>query len=81
VNFRELLAARGLTRHAAAHVAAAPALPLPLVRAPDPRPAVVATAAAADSSLVLVGAAAAGGALVAASLLSLGVWQRRRPSS
>jgi murein DD-endopeptidase MepM/ murein hydrolase activator NlpD len=81
VNFRELLAARGLTRHAKAAVAAAPALPLPLLRAPDPRPAVLATAAAAaggGSSSAVVWAAAAGGALVAASLLGFGVWQRRR---
>ena len=81
VNFRELLAARGLTQHASARVVAARALPLPLLHAPDPRPTVVTAVAAGDASVVLVGAAAAGGLLVAASLLSLGVWQRRRPSS
>jgi murein DD-endopeptidase MepM/ murein hydrolase activator NlpD len=81
VNFRELLAARGLTRQAKADVAAAAALPLPLLRAPDPGPALFATAAAAGgggASSAAVWAATAGGALIAASLLGFAVRQRRR---
>ena len=79
VNFRELLAARGLTRRAATRTVAAPALPLPLLRAPDPGPAVVAAAAPeGNSPAALLWAAATAGALLAASLLGLAVRQARR---
>jgi murein DD-endopeptidase MepM/ murein hydrolase activator NlpD len=85
VNFRELLAARGLVRHGETHVVAMSALLRPQLRAPDPRPEAVATvavAAAGGSSATLLWASATGAAaLVAASLLGFAVWQLRRRGS
>ena len=84
VNFRELLAARGLARRTEPHMVAMSVLPVPLVRAPDPRPDVVAAAAVVapggGSSDAFVWGAVAAGGLIAVAFGGFGVWWRRRSS-
>jgi murein DD-endopeptidase MepM/ murein hydrolase activator NlpD len=84
VNFRELLAARGLDHTARAAIVQLPvrAIPLPLVRAPDPRTAVVAasavTGAGGSSAPTLVWVAATAAAVLGVALLGFAAWQLRR---
>jgi murein DD-endopeptidase MepM/ murein hydrolase activator NlpD len=81
VNFRELLAARGLDHSSVkAPIVPVRALPLPLIRAPDPH--VVAAAAVpgagGGSSPAAVWIAATAAAALGIALLGVAVWRLRR---
>jgi murein DD-endopeptidase MepM/ murein hydrolase activator NlpD len=81
VNFRELLAARGLDHTPKAPIVAIRAIPLPLVRAPDPRAAVVAASVVTGgggSAPTIVWVAATAAAVLGVALLGFAVWQLRR---
>src|SRR5262249_14936460 len=81
VNFRELLAARGLDHVTRVPFVSVHAMPLPLVRAPDPREAVVAasvvTGGGGSSAPAPVWIAATAAALLGVALLGFAVWQLR----